>query len=77
MSFGFAAERPMVEAADSSSSRLRSAIGRKREPCSVSTTLRVVRSNRRKPSCSSSSRTSTLIPDCVMKSWSAAREKLW
>src|SRR6267142_1958473 len=71
------AERPMFAAACSSSTRLRSAIGRKLEPNLVSVTLRVVRSKSRKPSCSSSSRTSTLIPDCVMKSWSAAREKLW
>src|SRR5207237_9280229 len=75
--FAAEAERPMLAAAVSSSSRLRSAIGRKFEPNSVSVTLRVVRSNNRNPSCDSSSRTSTLIPDWVMKSCSAAREKLW
>ncbi len=72
-----AAERLSVAAAASSSRRLRSATGRNLPPRSVSVTLRVVRSNRRKPSWVSSSRTSKLIPDCVMKSCSAAREKLW
>jgi len=72
-----AAERLRFAAAASSSRRLRSAIGRNCDPNAVSATLRVVRSNRRTPSCVSSSRTRTLIPDCVMKSCSAAREKLW
>jgi hypothetical protein len=72
-----AAARERCSAAVSRSRRLRSATGRNFAPGSVSITLRVVRSNRRKPSCVSSSRTSTLIPDCVMKSSSAAREKLW
>jgi hypothetical protein len=66
----------MFTAATSKSSKQRCAIGRNRDPDSVSFTFRVVRSNSGKPSCDSSSRTNMLIPDWVMNICSAAREKL-
>jgi len=68
--------RLAIDAASSMSARARRIAGRSALPCPVSETCRVVRSKTRNPSCDSSSRTSTLTPDGVMNSASAAREKL-
>src|SRR6266699_5975939 len=69
------AERPMRAVAASRSAKHLRATPRNSVPYAVGATWRVVRSNRRNPSCVSNSRIRTLRPDGVMNRAPAAREK--